>query len=532
MSKYDPKNVAKMIKLYLEGRTEDEVAKAVGVSRQTLFKWKQKHPELMGIKEIKDVANDQVEISLYNRAIGYTYESEKIFYNPKTNQVVRVPIEVHCPPDPTAMIFFLKNRRPEKWKDVNRQEVVHPVKPNKATFEQFCINAGYPAPFPKQIEMMNFGINQEETRLLLGARGYGKTDYVTVLGVAYDVYQEYLDYSSGNLPQLVSTTLIISKSQTRNASMMQAIGEALKLNGVPLEKENTSVIRVAGLVGKDHSVEAITIKSSLRGRHPKRIICDDIVTEEDTSDAMRALVSKKYSEAYKLTPNICIIGQPAHAFDLYSELRPIITKMEVAHGSIPELDADLEAMKLAGVDEKSIQMSYHLQVPVASDNAFAKIKYLDSFPQSTSVAFIDPSFEGGDYTAMSIVTAYFQGIAVQGKIWKKAWYDCLPEIVQAIQQFNVHKLCFETNALGEQPISLLRQNVPQGVGVVGKKSLGNKHARIMAAGGFGHLIHLSKTSDKAYIDQVVKYEYKATNDDAPDSLASCMEWIGLIKGQK
>jgi hypothetical protein len=69
------------------------------------------------------------------------------------------------------------------------------------------------------------------------------------------------------------------------------------------------------------------------------------------------------------------------------------------------------------------------------------------------------------------------------------------------------------------------------VGVVGKKSLGNKHARIMAAGPFSKSIHLAKNSDPIYIAQIVKYEYGAKNDDAPDSLASALEWIGLIRGK-
>jgi hypothetical protein len=42
---------------------------------------------------------------------------------------------------------------------------------------------------------------------------------------------------------------------------------------------------------------------------------------------------------------------------------------------------------------------------------------------------------------------------------------------------------------------------------------------------------LSKESDTTYTNQVVQYEYKATNDDAPDSLATGLEWIGLIKGK-
>src|SRR5690606_30865887 len=149
----------------------------------------------------------------------------------------------------------------------------------------------------------------------LGARGYGKTDYITILGVAYDIY----------LNPLESTTLIISKSKTRNTAIIEEIGHALKANGVELDKQNSSCIRTRDLIGKDHSCEAITIKTSFRGRHPGRIIMDDPVTEEDVSDAMRILVKRKYDEAYKLCHDICVIGQPAHAYDLYSELRPILT---------------------------------------------------------------------------------------------------------------------------------------------------------------------------------------------------------------
>lgn len=394
---------------------------------------------------------------------------------------------------------------------------------SKKSFEDFCEAAKYPRPYPKQCEMKDFLLNPDDPRILLGARGYGKTDYMTILGVAYDVY-----CNPGE-----STNLIISKSKTRNTAMIEEIGKALAANGVTLDTENASCIRVAGKIGKDHSIEALTIKSSFRGRHPKRIIMDDPVTEEDTSDAVRILVKKKYDEAYKLCKNICVIGQPAHAFDLYSDLRPILKKMEVPHGTIPELDADLEAMKLAGVDLNSIEMSYHLRVPKNSSSSFADVSYIDSFPVADSVAFIDPSFEGGDYTAMTVLTSYFDGVAVQGHVWKKAWNHCLDEIVERMRSLGVRKLCFETNSLGDQPLQLLRSHPGiAGIGVMGKKSLGNKHSRIMAAGVFAKLIHLSQNSDKVYIDQVVKYEYKAKFDDAPDSLASCMEWVGLIKGKR
>jgi hypothetical protein len=394
----------------------------------------------------------------------------------------------------------------------------------KVSFEEFCNNAGYPVPFPKQLEMLEFGMNESEPRLLLGARGFGKSDYVTILGVAYEVY----------LKGLESTNLIITKSKSRNAGIMLEIAEALIKNGVILEMQNSTCIRLPGLVGKDHTVEAITIKTSMRGRHPKRIICDDIVSDEDTSEAMRILVKKKYTEAYNLCKNIILIGQPSHAYDLYAELRPQLKKMEVPWGAIPELSADIEAMKLAGIDEASIEMNYHLRILKTGANPFDSIKYMDQFPLGdSSVAWIDPSFKGTDYTAISIIKSHFQGIAVVGFTYKKSWNNALDQLVEKLLKYNVKKLAFECNSLGDQPVIMLRQLLKgKGIGVVGVDSTMNKHSKIMAAGSYAHLIHLSKESDQNYINQVVQYEYNAKHDDSPDSLASCMSFIGLIRGAR
>lgn len=389
------------------------------------------------------------------------------------------------------------------------------------SFKEFCKNAGYFEPFESQEEMRSFGFDNEATRLLLGARNYGKTVFVTILGAAYKIYSD---------PKY--TILIITKSKSRNTAIINEIANALTKNGVELEKENSNCLRVAGHIGQNHSVEVITIKTSMRGRHPDMIIMDDPVTDEDTSEAMRNLVKKKYDEALKLSKNILIIGQPAHAHDLYAELRTIVLKKEVPWGSIKQLDDDLEALKMAGIDPISIEMSYHLRIPDTGTTPFSKIKYIDTMPHGDCVAFIDPS-DGGDHTAMTIGTGYFDGMAVYGIQWKKAWYHCIDDIVAILKARRVKKVCFETNATGSQPIEQLRQVLSQfQIGVVGKHSDSNKHACIMQAGSYASRIYLSKESEKTYTDQVIKYEYGAKYDDAPDSLARLLEWLGLVRGKK
>ncbi len=398
---------------------------------------------------------------------------------------------------------------------------VDPAPKTIVSFTDFCVKAGYPAPFPKQIEMKDFGIAVDVPRLLLGSRGYGKTDYITILGTAYEIYLD---------PTF--TVLLITKSKPRNTAMLNEIVKACQANGVNFETDNATCLRVEGLLGQNDSVSAVTVgSSSLRGRHPKLIVMDDPVTPEDISEATRKKLKRVYNEAFKLTENILIVGQPVHKFDLYADLRPILKKMEVPYGSIPELDCDLEAQRLAGIDEASIQASYFLTIVNEGGSPFDKIQYLDHFPTGgTSVAFMDPS-DGGDNSAVSIFRQHMQGVAVVGFTWKKRWDHCLDDLVPIFKKFGVQKLCFETNKHGLQPLDVLREVFPA-IGVVGRSSNNNKHSRIVTAGTYSHMIFLSKESTRAFIDQVVQYEYGSKVDDAPDSLATGLEWIGYIKGKR
>lgn len=395
------------------------------------------------------------------------------------------------------------------------------------SFREFCERCDYPPPFEKQMDMMNFVVSKDVPRLLLGARNYGKTDYAIIMGVAYQIY---LEYRTGVRE---TSVLIVTKSDERNKAMLAEIQRAAEKMGETFEISNASAIRTKGFPGKENTVSAVTIgTASLRGRHPTLVILDDPVTPEDTSEATRRKAQKVYEELLKLTSNLCIIGQPVHKFDLYAKLRGLLKKMEVPHGSIPELDADLNAQKLAGVSDASIQASYNLKIISDGTLPFERLQEIDVFAPGDSVAFIDPSFEGGDYTALTIMRGYFEGVQVVGFVWKQSWDACAEAMAKKCEKYGVRRLCFETNNLGTQPLDMLRQVFPDSIGIHGKKSLGNKHARIVNAGAYAHLVHLSKESDQTYVDQVKQYEHGAEYDDAPDSLASCLEWVGLIRGQK
>lgn len=406
--------------------------------------------------------------------------------------------------------------RAESREHLNEVERANPA----TNFVEFCIRAGYPEPFAKQIEMMHFGMRTPGIKLLLGSRGYGKTDYVVILGMAWSIFCD---------PTI--SFLLVTKSETKNKGIVGEVYEALKANGVLFDTESGTELRVKGLRGKEPTVSAITNGSrTVRGRHPRKVILDDPVTEEDTSETTRLQVQKLYFELCKVCNDILIIGQPVHKHDLYEYLRPKLKNvMEVPHGTIPELDHDLEAQRIAGVSEESISASYHLKVISEHGSPLENIGRIEKFPPGACVAFIDPSFEGGDYTAISVLKAHFDGVAVWGKCWKRSWFNLFDEFQEVFTSLGVERVCFETNALGEQPIILLREMI-EGPGIIGKKSLGNKHARIMSAAAYSRFIYLAEDSESTYKEQVIKYEYGAKNDDGPDSLASGLEWLGLIRG--
>lgn len=125
-SKFKPEFVEQATKLAQLGATDREVADFFGVEERTLNRWKHDHPEFcQSLKVGKESADQRVEQSLYRRALGYSHDAVKIAVNAQ-GEVTSVPFVEHYPPDTTAAIFWLKNRRPEEWRDVKAQEVSGP----------------------------------------------------------------------------------------------------------------------------------------------------------------------------------------------------------------------------------------------------------------------------------------------------------------------------------------------------------------------------------------------------------------------
>jgi len=130
-----PSNFGKVNKEAVElmckrGFTDAETWKCLNVSEKTWTNWKKKNPKFyQSIKDWKDEADEPVERSLYERAKGYSCPEtraqwvESDVFDPSTKEFKRVgrweyaELTKHYPPDPTSMIFWLKNRHPDRWRD-------------------------------------------------------------------------------------------------------------------------------------------------------------------------------------------------------------------------------------------------------------------------------------------------------------------------------------------------------------------------------------------------------------------------------
>lgn len=109
-------------KLCRLGATNADLADFFGVTFQTINNWRVAHQEFFDALKIgKDETDQQVERSLFQRAMGYTCNEDDI--RVIDNQIVITPTIKHYPPDTTAMIFWLKNRKPVEWRD--KQEIEH-----------------------------------------------------------------------------------------------------------------------------------------------------------------------------------------------------------------------------------------------------------------------------------------------------------------------------------------------------------------------------------------------------------------------
>lgn len=122
-TKYVPSRYIPLARaLAAAGHLDTETAELMGISTRTLYYWRNKHPEFAeALQAGKEPIDALVQDSLLKRALGYESEEQTVVGVPGGDGKV-MPREVkktkrHIPPDVVACIFWLKNRKPEDWRD-------------------------------------------------------------------------------------------------------------------------------------------------------------------------------------------------------------------------------------------------------------------------------------------------------------------------------------------------------------------------------------------------------------------------------
>ncbi|MDR0439851.1 MAG: hypothetical protein LBI59_02545 [Candidatus Accumulibacter sp.] len=124
-------------RLAMLGQTDKEMAEFFGVNEATLHRWKHAHKDFCeSLKSGKELADSRVAESLYKAALG---ESVVIDEREQTNadsSVIRTKEIKQVPPSTTAMIFWLKNRQPDKWRDrIEHQADLNVTGPSREVLE-------------------------------------------------------------------------------------------------------------------------------------------------------------------------------------------------------------------------------------------------------------------------------------------------------------------------------------------------------------------------------------------------------------
>jgi len=115
--------VDEVAKLAEAGCTDSEICQRINVSISTLWTWRKLHPDFAeAFKMAKTLPDDRVEGTLYRVALGYDYTEQqaiKVKTGEHTEEVQVVDVVKHQPPSEPSLRFWLKNRRPEQWRERN-----------------------------------------------------------------------------------------------------------------------------------------------------------------------------------------------------------------------------------------------------------------------------------------------------------------------------------------------------------------------------------------------------------------------------
>ena len=126
----EPDNLTLLKGFARNGYTDEDIAKKMGINVGTLYEWKKRFSEIdEALKKGKDIIDDEIEETLIKSAMGYSFDevTKERRVDVDTGEVEIVVTKIvrkHQPPNVTALIFWLKNRRRDSWRDkINKEDL-------------------------------------------------------------------------------------------------------------------------------------------------------------------------------------------------------------------------------------------------------------------------------------------------------------------------------------------------------------------------------------------------------------------------
>lgn len=99
-----------------DGVTDEQIAHNLGIAYSTFREYKKEYPALSAaLQKGKDDIDIEVENAMLKAALGFEYEEETV-----TREGI-IRIKKYAQPNTTALIFWLKNRKPAEWRDKQEQ---------------------------------------------------------------------------------------------------------------------------------------------------------------------------------------------------------------------------------------------------------------------------------------------------------------------------------------------------------------------------------------------------------------------------
>ena len=168
-----PEGLLKLEGWARDGLTDEQIASNMGITPKTLYRWKEQYCQIcQSLKKGKEIVDIQVENALLKRALGYRYNEDKYisvpmeqeeYYQklkeymnryklehpeatddelmlvrekfPKTKEMLVERKVKEVEPDTTAQIFWLKNRKPDKWRDKQDVQISEELKSEQSKLD-------------------------------------------------------------------------------------------------------------------------------------------------------------------------------------------------------------------------------------------------------------------------------------------------------------------------------------------------------------------------------------------------------------